>query len=157
MGLQHFWMWHIWSKYFIAFWRREKEKPSLRTTVSMASPACFRVCGLDPVSGRRKNIWSPPKGVKQALCGQIWVSEMWWPAPRSLFLQLNPKGLLGLEANVNVILCSCHATRAHIVGTKSCLICWVYPFLSLAPDQTSWLYSKLMLASHSVYWIEFQS
>lgn len=126
MGLQHFWIWHIRSKYFIAFWRREKERPSLTNTVSMAPPVCCRVCGLDAVSGRSKSIWSPPKRVKEALCNQIWVSEMWRPAPVSLSLQLNPNGLLGLEANVKLILCSSHATRVHIVGTKSCLICWVY-------------------------------
>lgn len=122
----------------------------------MASPACRGICGLGPVSGRSKTFWIPPKGAKQGLCYQIWVSKMWWPAPSSLSLLLNPKGLLGLEANVlKVDLCSCHATRAHIMGTKICWIGLVCSFLSLATDETPWSYSKLMLASRWAYCIEF--
>lgn len=157
-GLQHFWKWCIWSKYFSTFWRREREKPLLTTIVNMTSPACWGVCGLDPVSGRSKSIWTPPKGAKQGLYYQIWVSQTWWPAPSSLSLLLNPNGLLGLEANVlKVILCSCHATGARIMGTKSCWIGWVCSFLSVAPDQTPWPCSKLMLASLWDHWTEFLS
>lgn len=83
---------------------------------------------------------------------------MWWPAPSSLSLLLDPKGLLGLEAKVlKVDLCSCHASGALIMDTKICWVGWVCSFLSLATDQTPWSYSKLMLASHWAHCIEFLS
>lgn len=111
-----------------------------------------------PSFRKKQNVLDPTKRAKQGLCYQIWVSKMWWPAPSSLSLLLNPKGLLGLEANVlKVGLCSCHATRAHIMGTKICWIGLVCSFLSLATDETPWSYSKLMLASRWAYCIEFLS